>query len=41
LANVKNETFISDNEFEIRKKDEIKVIADLNEVIIDVHEYDD
>ena len=40
LAYIKNEAFISGNKFEIRKKDEITVIADLKRVIIVVNEYD-
>ena len=40
LAYIKNEAFILGNKFEIRKKDEMKVIVDLNRVIIVVNEYD-
>ena len=39
LVYIKNETFCLGIKFEIRKKDEIKIIADLNRVIISVNEY--
>ena len=38
LAYIKNEAFCLGIKFEIRKKDEIKFIADLNRVIISVNE---
>ncbi len=40
LAYIKNEAFIVGNKFEISKKDEIKITADLNRVIIRIDEYD-
>ncbi len=40
LAYIKNEALILSNKFEIRKKDEMKVIVYLNRVIIGVNEYD-
>ncbi len=40
MAYIKNEAFIVGNKFEISKKDEIKITADINRVIISIDEYD-
>ena len=39
MANTKNESIFLVNKCEIRKKDEIKIIAYLNRVIISINEY--